>query len=174
MADAKKVLEEKKKSMVNPFASMVDRVTDIDGARIVKYKNGKNFTIHLFAGRDTAKMLAKVTKYGSSMFGGMIRGLADSEEDVDHIAILIACSLRESFMDVDDPQFLYFLTDELMLKVTHTDSGQAFDWDKEFIGKNMIVCFDLIKQVIAYNFSPVFQELGISALLNQKEKISKD
>lgn len=169
MANVKKTLQEKK-PLPNPLASLVDKSVEVDGAKVIKYKSGKSYTIKLFAGRDASLMLSKVTKYGSSMFGGMVRGLANSEDEVDHIALLIAGSLRESFMDVDDPAFLHFLTDELMAKVSDSATGEAFDWDKEFIGKNMLVCFDLIKQVISYNFSPVFQELGINALLNQKAK----
>ena len=60
-----------------------------------------------------------------------------------------------------------FVCEELVANIF--SGTEKFDWDLEFKGKNMIVCFDLLRQVIQYNFSPVFQELGIGALFKQKE-----
>ena len=141
-------------------------VIDIDGERIIKYGN-KSYRIKLFAGRNSYRVLTKLTKYGSSVFGGVLRGVADSGEDVDAISMLVAGSLRDAFQTIDDPDLEAFVCEEI---VSNVFSGtEKFDWDAEFKGKNMLVCFDLLRQVIQYNFSPVFQELGIAALFQKKE-----
>ena len=112
-------------------------------------------------------MLTKLTKYGSSVFGGVLRGVADSGEDVDAVSMLVAGSLRDAFQTLDDPDLELFVCEELVSNVF--SNNEPFDWDNEFKGKNMLVCFDLLRQVIQYNFSPVFQELGIAALFQKKE-----
>ena len=112
-------------------------------------------------------MLTKLTKYGSSVFGGVLRGVADSGEDVDAVSLLVAGSLRDAFQTIDDHELETFVCEELVSNVF--SNNEPFDWDNEFKGKNMLVCFDLLRQVIQYNFAPVFQELGIAALFKQKE-----
>ena len=141
-------------------------IIDIDGERIVKYGN-KSYRIKLFKGRNSYRVLTKLTKYGSSVFGGVLRGVADSGEDVDAVSLLVAGSLRDAFQTIDDPELETFVCEELVANVF--SNNEAFNWDDEFKGKNMLVCFDLLRQVIQYNFSPVFQELGIAALFKQKE-----
>ena len=141
-------------------------IIDIDGERIVKYGN-KSYRIKLFKGRNNYRVLTKLTKYGSSVFGGVLRGVAESGEDVDAVSLLVAGSLRDAFQSIDDPELETFVCEELVANVF--SNNEAFNWDDEFKGKNMLVCFDLLRQVIQYNFSPVFQELGIAALFKQKE-----
>ena len=141
-------------------------IIDIDGERIVKY-GSKSYRIKLFKGRNSYRVLTKLTKYGSSVFGGVLRGVAESGEDVDAVSLLVAGSLRDAFQTIDDPMLETFVCEELVANVF--SGTEKFDWDVEFKGKNMIVCFDLLRQVIQYNFSPVFQELGIGALFKQKE-----
>lgn len=143
-------------------------IIDIDGERIVKYE-GKTYRIKLFTGRNNYRVLTKLTKYGSNVFGGVLRGVAASEEDVDLMSIAIAGSLQDAFSTIDDPALETFVCEEL---VSNIFSGQdKFDWDTEFKGKNIMVCFDLLRQVIQYNFAPVFQELGINALFAKKEAV---
>ena len=153
--------EVKKKSKL-----IESEIIDIDGERIVKYGN-KSYRIKLFKGRNSYRVLTKLTKYGSSVFGGVLRGVAESGEDVDAVSLLVAGSLRDAFQTIDDPELETFVCEELVANVF--SNNEAFDWDDEFKGKNMLVCFDLLRQVIQYNFSPVFQELGIAALFKQKE-----
>ena len=141
-------------------------IIDIDGERVVKYGN-KSYRIKLFKGRNSYRVLTKLTKYGSSVFGGVLRGVAESGEDVDAVSLLVAGSLRDAFQTIDDPELETFVCEELVANVF--SNNEAFNWDDEFKGKNMLVCFDLLRQVIQYNFSPVFQELGIAALFKQKE-----
>ena len=141
-------------------------IIDIDGERIVKY-GSKSYRIKLFTGRNSYKVLTKLTKFGSGMLGGVIRGVAESEEDVDAISLLVSGSLVNAFQTLDDPMLETFVCEELVANIF--SGTEKFDWDVEFKGKNMIVCFDLLRQVIQYNFSPVFQELGIGALFKQKE-----
>lgn len=141
-------------------------IIDIDGERIVKYGN-KSYRIKLFKGRNSYRVLTKLTKYGSSVFGGVLRGVAESGEDVDAVSLLVAGSLRDAFQTIDDPELETFVCEELVANVF--SNNEPFNWDDEFKGKNMLVCFDLLRQVIQYNFSPVFQELGIAALFKQKE-----
>ena len=141
-------------------------IIDIDGERIVKYGN-KSYRIKLFKGRNSYRILTKLTKYGSSVFGGVLRGVAESGEDVDAVSLLVAGSLRDAFQTIDDPELETFVCEELVANVF--SNNEPFNWDDEFKGKNMLVCFDLLRQVIQYNFSPVFQELGIAALFKQKE-----
>ena len=141
-------------------------IIDIDGERIVKYGN-KSYRIKLFKGRNSYRVLTKLTKYGSSVFGGVLRGVAESGEDVDAVSLLVAGSLRDAFQTIDDPELETFVCEELVANIF--SNNESFNWDDEFKGKNMLVCFDLLRQVIQYNFSPVFQELGIAALFKQKE-----
>ena len=141
-------------------------IIDIDGERIVKYGN-KSYRIKLFKGRNSYRILTKLTKYGSSVFCGVLRGVAESGEDVDAVSLLVAGSLRDAFQTIDDPELETFVCEELVANVFF--NNEPFNWDDEFKGKNMLVCFDLLRQVIQYNFSPVFQELGIAALFKQKE-----
>lgn len=134
-------------------------VTDIEGTRIVKYDEG-SYVIKPFKGRDSAKILAKLTKYGSKSFGGILRGVATSEDEVDVVSLAVAASLQDAFIDIDDPVFIHFITDEILSNVTK--DNVPFDFDKEFVGKGIVRTFDLIKNVISYNYAPVFQELGIN------------
>jgi len=71
-----KELEVKKPKLIE------SEIIDIDGERIVKYGN-KSYRIKLFKGRNSYRVLTKLTKYGSSVFGGVLRGVAESGEDVD-------------------------------------------------------------------------------------------
>lgn len=153
--------EESKKSKL-----IESEIIDIDGERIVKYGN-KSYRIKLFKGRNSYRVLTKLTKYGSSVFGGVLRGVAESGEDVDAVSLLVAGSLRDAFQTIDDPELETFVCEELVANVF--SNNEPFNWDDEFKGKNMLICFDLLRQVIQYNFSPVFQELGIAALFKQKE-----
>lgn len=151
---------------VNKLKFIESEIIDIDGERIVKYGN-KSYRIKLFKGRNSYRVLTKLTKYGSSVFGGVLRGVAESGEDVDAVSLLVAGSLRDAFQTIDDPELETFVCEELVANVF--SNNEPFNWDDEFKGKNMLVCFNLLRQVIQYNFSPVFQELGIAALFKQKE-----
>ena len=146
--------------------SLKPEIIDIDGERIVKYE-GKSYRIKLFTGRNNYRVLTKLTKYGSNVFGGVLRGVAASEEDVDAVSLLIAGSLQDAFSTIDDPDLETFVCEELVANIF--SNQDKFEWDAEFKGKNMLVCFDLLRQVIQYNFAPVFQELGIAALFVKKE-----
>lgn len=151
-------------------------VLDIEDTRIVTYPDGVAYTIKPFEGRDATKAFAKLTKYGSGAFGGILRGAfkstGDSEEDelgLDAMSLMIAGCLQDAFVDIDDERFLNFLTDELMANVSR--SGIRIDYDKEF-KMNITRAFDLMRWVIDYNFRPVFQNLDILAFfkkLNPKE-----
>lgn len=141
-------------------------IIDIDGERIIKYSN-KSYRIKLFKGRNSYRVLTKLTKYGSGVFGGVLRGVAESGEDVDAVSMLVAGSLYDAFQTLDDPELEKFVCEELVANVF--SNNEAFNWDDEFKGVNMLICFDLLRQVIQYNFSPVFQELGIAALFKKKE-----
>lgn len=160
MEQENKELEVKKPKLIE------SEIIDIDGERVVKY-GSKSYRIKLFKGRNSYRVLTKLTKYGSSVFGGVLRGVAESGEDVDAVSLLFAGSLRDAFQTIDDPELETFVCEELVSNVF--SNNEQFDWDNEFNGKNMLVCFDLLRQVIQYNFSPVFQELGIAALFKQKE-----
>lgn len=160
MEQDNKDVEVKKQKLIE------SEIIDIDGERIVKYVT-KSYRIKLFKGRNSYRVLTKLTKYGSSVFGGVLRGVADSGEDVDAVSLLVAGSLRDAFQTIDDPELEKFVCEEIVANVF--SNNEPFNWDDEFKGKNMLVCFDLLRQVIQYNFSPVFQELGIAALFKQKE-----
>lgn len=160
MEQDNKDVEVKKQKLIE------SEIIDIDGERIVKYGT-KSYRIKLFKGRNSYRVLTKLTKYGSSVFGGVLRGVAASDEDVDAVSLLVAGSLSDAFQTIDDPELEKFVCEEIVANVF--SNNEPFNWDEEFKGKNMLVCFDLLRQVIQYNFSPVFQELGIAALFKQKE-----
>ncbi len=158
--------QELENSEVKKLKLIESEIIDMDGERIVKY-GSKSYRIKLFTGRNSYRVLTKLTKYGSGMLGGVIRGVAESDEDVDAISLLVSGSLVNAFQTIDDPMLETFVCEELLANVL--SGTDKFDWDTEFKGKNMIICFDLLRQVIQYNFSPVFQELGIAALFKPKE-----
>lgn len=152
--------------VVEKLKFIKSEIIDIDGERIIKYSN-KSYRIKLFKGRNSYRVLTKLTKYGSGVFGGVLRGVAESGEDVDAVSMLVAGSLYDAFQTLDDPDLEKFVCEELVANVF--SDNETFNWDDEFRGANMLICFDLLRQVIQYNFSPVFQELGIAALFKKKE-----
>ena len=64
-------------------------IVDMDNERVIKYSD-KSYRIKRFEGRNAFNILAKLTKYGSKMFGGMLHGISNTEEESDAVAALIA------------------------------------------------------------------------------------
>lgn len=149
------------------FFGLNPQILDMNDTRIVTYDAGRVYTIKPFAGRDTTKIFAKLVKYGSGAFGGVLRGLYDKEEEeeLNAVSYFIAGALQDAFVDIDDPKFIDFITTELLANVYRNNS--PIDYDKEFAGQ-LLLAFDLMRHVIDYNFRPVFQQLGINALLKVK------
>ena len=110
MEQENKELEVKKSKLIE------SEIIDIDGERIVKY-GSKSYRIKLFKGRNSYRVLTKLTKYGSSVFGGVLRGVAESGEDVDAVSLLVAGSLRDAFQTIDDPELETFVCEELVANV---------------------------------------------------------
>lgn len=148
--------------MVNP------KITDLNGTRIVTFDTANVYTIKPFRGLDNKTIFNKLVKYGSKYFGGIIRGVTTADMDADAVSLIIATSLSDSFIDADDPEFIKFIYEEILANVFKGNS--PFDFDNEFVGSGIVRTFTLIKEVISYNFSPVFQELGINALFKPKEQ----
>lgn len=147
-------------------------VTNLDRKLIVKYPElGTSYVVNPFKGKMCTKMLAKLTKYTSTMFGGMLQGLMGQvegeteEEKFDTISFLIGGALEGAFHTVDDEQFLDFFYD---LFTETTKGNSVIDYDEEFSGENLVVAFDLARHIVMHNFKPVFQQLGIAALLKPK------
>lgn len=148
------------------------KVLDMNGNRIVTYSaDNTTYTITEFGGRDSTKMFAKLVKYGSGAFGGVLRGIftetGDEEEDekgLDMISVIIAGCLQDAFVDLDDERFLKFICDEILANVCKGNT--PIDYDIEFKG-NLLKAFDLIALVIDYNYRHVFQHLDIRAYLSK-------
>lgn len=143
---------------------------DMHDNRIVTYPDGTVYKIKPFAGRDNTKVFAKLTKYGSGAFGGVLRGVFQGSEDedsegLDAVSLIIAGALQDAFVDFDDPKFIHFLTEELLSYVFKGDV--QIDYDKEFQG-NILRAFDLMALVIDYNYRHVFQQLDILAFFKKK------
>lgn len=144
-------------------------VTDIGTALIVKYPSGQAFKVDKFKGKFAAKMLAKFIKYGAGIFGGIITAMVGKEEGNESIEdsaidMLLAGSMQGAFASLDDPDFLDFF---YSLFITTSLNGQALDFDEAF-SDNLEISFDLAARIAKYNYSSVFQNLGISALLKTK------
>lgn len=141
------------------------KVTDINDTRIVTYDKDHVYIIKPFKGIDNYSILTKLTKYGSKPFGGVLRGIAESGEDVGVFSALIVGCLQDAFVDIDDPKLGLFITDEIVANITRDNS--PFNFDEEFKGVGIVRTFDLIKLVISHNYAPVFQELDIAALFKE-------
>ena len=142
-------------------------ITDLSGERIVKYEN-KIYKIRQFKGKKSLEIMAKITKYASGTLGRFAQSLFSTgeDEDVSAAEVVMAGSMLGAFADVDDPELIKFICEDIVAEVVV--DNESFDWDKEFTGTNMLVCFDLVRQVVVYNYSPVFQQLGIAAIFNKK------
>lgn len=65
------------------------------------------------------------------MFGGILRGVADSGEDVvSSVSMLVAGSFCDAFQTLDDPDLELFVCEELVSNVF--SNNEPFDWDNEF------------------------------------------
>ena len=143
------------------------KVVDLNGQRNVIFDNTLIYEIKPFKGRDSIKILGKLTKYGSKSFGGLLRGVANGDQDADAISMIVAGSLNDAFSDLDDPVLQFFITDELFANVTR--NNQPFDFDKEYDVAGLLKIFEVMKNVISYNYASVFKQLGISAHTHQEE-----
>lgn len=153
------------------------KVTDFggkDGQRVVNYGDDRIYTIKPFAGKKGTILAAKLTKYASGAFGGVLTGVIDqidggSEVDkLDTIGLMITGVLDGAFQELDDPDFLEFyfsLFSEVFRDGNKIDYDQEFKLEQEY-------SIDLIRHIVTYNFKSVFQRLGIAALL--KKKVSEE
>lgn len=93
-------------------------------------------------------------------------GKEEGDESIEDSAIdmLLAGSMQGAFASLDDPDFLDFF---YSLFITTSLNGQALDFDEAF-SDNLEISFDLAARIAKYNYSSVFQNLGISALLKTK------
>ena len=150
-------------------------VTDIqgrDGFRTVQYENNKIFVIKPFRGKQGTRLSMTLAKYASGAFGGILVGVVDQISDgtdvdkLDTIGLIISGVLEGAFTELDDPKFQDFFF-ELFSNVSV--DGQPLDYDREF-QLDFGLPFDLVRHIVTYNFSSVFQRLGIGALLKKKEQ----
>lgn len=112
--------------------------------------NNQAYIINPFKGIKGFKIQAKLIKLVSSGLSGL-----GGSEDVDGIVKAIQVLLGEN--DVDD------ITNLIMeiLSDTMTPDGKL-DFDTEF-SQNYLALFELLKEVILFNYKDVFQKLGINA-----------
>jgi len=146
-----------------------------DGQRVVNYNDGERiYSIKPFKGKKGTIAAAKLTKYVSESFGGVILGVLDQieggteVEKLDTLGFMISGILDGAFRNLDDPnihEFYFSLFDEVYR------DGQAIDYDAEFTLEQEYA-IDLVRHIVTYNFKSVFQHLGIAALL--KKKVSEE
>lgn len=146
-----------------------------EGQRVVNYNDGERiYSIKPFKGKKGTIAAAKLTKYVSESFGGVIVGILDQIEGgtefekLDALGFMISGVLDGAFKSLDDPQlhdFYFSLFDEVYR------DGQRIDYDEEF-KLEQEYSLDLIRHIVTYNFRSVFQQLGIAALL--KKKVSEE
>lgn len=152
-------------------AVVTDVGTGRDGFRSVRYENNRIFVIKPFRGKQGTKLSMTLAKYASGAFGGILVGVVDqiSEgtevEKLDTVGLMLSGVLEGAFTELDDPKFQEFFF-ELFSNVVV--DGQPLDFDKEF-ALDYGLPFDLVRHIVMYNFSSVFQRLGIGALLKKKE-----
>lgn len=147
-------------------------ITELGSQIIARYpEQNLSFIISRFKGRQCTRLAAKLTKYTTSMFGGLIQGLMgevegeDEEQKLEAISLIMGGVLEGAFDQIDNDDFLNFFF-ELFTCVTK--DNKPIDYDEEFTGENLVVAFDLAKNVLMHNFKPVFQQLGIAALFKPK------
>ena len=154
------------------------KVTDFDGKdgqRIVNYDDGARiYSIKPFKGKKGTIAAAKLTKYISASFGGVLVGVLDEidggteVEKMDSLGFMISGILDGAFNTFDDPQlheFYFSLFDEVYRDGNRIDYDEEFKLEQEY-------SVDLIRHIVTYNFKSVFQRLGIAALL--KKKVSEE
>lgn len=146
-----------------------------DGQRIVNYNEGERiYSIKPFKGKKGTVAAAKLTKYVSASFGGVLLGVLDQVdggtevEKLDTLGFMISGILDGAFNNLDDPQLHEFYFS--LFSEVYRD-GQAIDYDEEF-KLEQEYALDLVRHIVTYNFSSVFQHLGIAALL--KKKVSEE
>ena len=149
-------------------------VTDIQGRsgfRTVEYENNRIFKISPFKGKQGTRLSMTLSKYASASFGGILVGVIDQisggteVEKLDTVSLMLSGVLEGAFAELDDPKFQDFFF-ELFSNVTI--DNKPLDYDTEF-ALDYGLPFDLAKHIVMYNFSSVFQRLGIAALLKKKE-----
>lgn len=151
--------------------AVVSDIEGRDGFRTVRYEGNKIFVIKPFRGKQGTKLSMKLAKYASGAFGGILVGVVDQMADgtdvekLDTIGLMMSGVLEGAFSELDDPKFQDFFF-ELFSNVSI--DGQPLDFDKEF-QLDFGLPFDLVRHIIMYNFSSVFQRLAIGALLKKKE-----
>ncbi|AYD82372.1 hypothetical protein Aci011_042 [Acinetobacter phage vB_AbaM_B09_Aci01-1] len=146
-----------------------------DGQRVVNYDDGARiYSIKPFKGKKGTIAAAKLTKYVSESFGGVLVGVLDQidggtdVEKLDAVGFMISGILDGAFKSLDDPQlheFYFSLFDEVYR------DGQRIEYDDEF-KLEQEYAIDLVRHIVTYNFKSVFQRLGIAALL--KKKVSEE
>lgn len=146
-----------------------------DGQRVVNYNEGERvYSIKPFKGRKGTVAAAKLTKYVSESFGGVLIGVMDQieggteVEKLDTLGFMISGILDGAFKNLDDPnmhEFYFSLFSEVYR------DGNTIDYDEEF-KLEQEYAIDLVRHIVTYNFSSVFQGLGIAALF--KKKVSEE
>lgn len=117
--------------------------------------NNKAYIINPFKGIKGFKIQAKLLKIVSSGIGALGTGSENGDEpEIDNLMAGIKLLLTEN--DVDD---IFKLIEEI-ISDTQTLDG-SIDFDKEF-SQNYLALFELIKEIILFNYKDVFQKLGIS------------
>ncbi|QIW91545.1 tail assembly chaperone [Acinetobacter phage vB_AbaM_P1] len=146
-----------------------------EGQRVVNYNDGERiYSIKPFKGKKGTVAAAKLTKYVSASFGGVLLGVLDQAEGgtevekLDSLGFMISGILDGAFNSFDDPQLHEFYFS--LFSEVYRD-GQAIDYDEEF-KLEQEYALDLVRHIVTYNFSSVFQRLGIAALL--KKKVSEE
>lgn len=157
-------------SLVQKLESTVTTVDGRDGFQIVKYADGREFILKKFKGKKGTSMTLKLGKYVSGAFGGILVGVVDQIEggtDVDKldtVGLMLTGVLEGAFRELDDPKFEEFFYE--LFSCVSVDN-KPLNYDEEFQG-DIGTPFDLVRHIIMYNFAPVFQQLGIGALLKKK------
>ncbi len=113
--------------------------------------NGQTYIINPFKGIKGFKIQAKLLKLISSGVGALG---TDEGDEVNGLMNAIKSLLAENDVDEITNLILEIISD------TKTMDGNI-DFDKEF-SQNYLSLFELVKEIILFNYKDVFQKLGIN------------
>lgn len=113
--------------------------------------NGQTYIINPFKGIKGFKIQAKLLKLISSGVGALG---TDEGDEVNGLINAIKSLLAENDVDEITNLILEIISD------TKTMDGNI-DFDKEF-SQNYLSLFELVKEIILFNYKDVFQKLGIN------------
>lgn len=118
--------------------------------------NDNDYIINPFMGLQGLKIQNKLIKYAGTVITKLN---ASTEQDVNEEDVFgNIAEILQTLLSGDNEKEITDLIVELVSKVQK--NGQPINFDKEF-SCNYVTLFELVKEVVMFNYKDVFQKLGI-------------